>query len=156
MTNSSSAEKLLAVLGRVLKDATAHECTAILVLDEGSGIRFQTETGASLAFALVVSVRHLGRADPHNDWHCDASRHALTTGSARSETLRVWPREEPADRMVRAARAGQRVLRRCGKSADFGKSAGMASSPGVNRWVGRFATKSNQLPNQDSNSGPSG
>ena len=50
VTNSSSAEKLLAVLGRVLKDATAHECTAILVLDEGSGIRFQTETGASLAF----------------------------------------------------------------------------------------------------------
>ncbi len=50
MTTSSTAAKLLAVLGRVVKDATSHECTAIVVVSERAGIRFQSETGASLAF----------------------------------------------------------------------------------------------------------
>jgi hypothetical protein len=50
MVSSSSAVKLLSVLGRVVKDATLHDCSAVVVVDEGSGVRFQSEAGASLAF----------------------------------------------------------------------------------------------------------
>ncbi len=48
--SSVSVNKLLALLERVLNDALLHECETVVVIRRPSGYRFESETGASLAF----------------------------------------------------------------------------------------------------------
>ena len=46
----SNVSKLLVLLERVLNDALLHECETVVVTRSTSGYRFETESGASLAF----------------------------------------------------------------------------------------------------------
>jgi hypothetical protein len=48
--SSLSANKLLVLLERVLSDALTHEADTVLVCQTPHGLRFETDSGASLAF----------------------------------------------------------------------------------------------------------
>src|SRR5437763_5327988 len=56
MMNPSSAKKLLSVLERVTKDSAGHRFSVIVVVSDSQGVRFESDTGASLAFLPNTQV----------------------------------------------------------------------------------------------------
>jgi hypothetical protein len=73
--SSVSANKVLALLERVLNDALAHECQTVFVTNSPQGFRFETETGASLAFLPHGQVSWQDIFDVLTRLNTDAAHH---------------------------------------------------------------------------------